>query len=133
MVDDHQQLLAWGSGVGATATTGTVAAPGSGATITLWSSTGNEVQATQGARYKKLVASLYVSHLSAANGLQFDESVDNTNWRNVASFSIAATTYTKSYVTVSAPYVRVRYVNAANVLTTWEMSVCGDQADRAAP
>lgn len=130
MTDDQQQLLAWGSGT--PLSNGTVGPPASGATITLWSSTGNEAQATQGARYKKLVASLYVSHLSAASGLTFEESVDNSNWRVVLAFSIAAATYTKSYCTVSAPYVRVRYVNAANVLTTWEMSVCGDQSDRAA-
>lgn len=125
MVDDAQQLLATSYGSGA------VAAPASGATITLWSSSGNVVQATQGARYKRLVINVYASHLSAASGLQIDESVDNSNWRNVVSYSIAATTYTKSYVSVSAPFVRVRYVNSANTLSTWEMSVLGDQQERA--
>jgi len=125
MTDDGQQLLATSYGSAA------VAAPASGATITLWSSAGNVAQATQGARYKRLVINLYVSHASASSGLQIDESVDNSNWRNLVSYDIAATTYEKKYVSVSAPFVRVRYVNSANTLTTWEMAVLGDQTERA--
>ena len=124
--EDQQELLATSVGNGA------VAAPASGATITLWSSDGNANIPTQAARYKKLIINLYVSHLSAASGLQVDESNDGgTTWRNLASYSIAATTYTKTYQTVSAPHVRVRYVNSANTLSTWELSVLGDQSDRA--
>ena len=125
MHEDGQQLLATSYGSAA------VTAPGSGATITLWSSAGNLVQATGGARYKRIIVNVYASHVSAASGLQFDESVDNTNWRNVVSYTIAATTYTKSFVAVAAPFVRVRYVNSANVLSTWEMTVLGDQDERA--
>ena len=126
MDEDAQTLLATSYGSGA------VAAPGSGATITLWSSAGNISVATQGARWKRIIVNLEVSHASAANGLQFDESADGTNWHNVVSYSIAATpTYTKSYVSVAASFVRVRYVNSANVLTMWRMEVLGDQMERA--
>lgn len=124
MIEDGQELLATSFGSAA------VAAPGSGATITLWSSSGNEVQSTQGAHYKRLIINIYTSHVSAASGLQIDESVDNSNWRNVVSYTIAATTYTKNFVAVAAPFVRVRYVNSANVLSTWEMTVIGDQNER---
>jgi hypothetical protein len=125
MNEDAQQLLATSFGSGA------VAAPVSGATITLWSSIGNVTQATQGARYKRIIASIYSSHASAANGLSFQESVDATNWREVIAYSISAATYTKSYVSMSAPFLRVRYTNSASTLTTWEMSVLGDQDERA--
>ncbi len=121
-IDDGQTLQATSYGNSA------VAAPGSGATITLWQSTNIT---TMTARIKRVIASLYVSHASAASGLQFDESVDGTNWRNVVSYSISATTYSKNYVSVAAPFVRVRYVNSANVLSTWEMSVLTDEQERA--
>jgi len=111
---------------------GSVAAPGSGATITLWLSTDN-LRPLQTARKKRLIINIYTSHVSATNGLQIDESNDGgpTNWRNLVSYTIAATTYTKNVVSVSAPYVRVRYVNSANVLTTWEYSVLSDEDERA--
>lgn len=127
MTEDGQELLAKSFGTGA------VAAPASGATITLWASnTNNGSSYTNTARYKRLIVNIYSSHLSAANGLQIDESNDGgTTWRNVASYSIVATTYTKTYCAVSAPHVRARYVNSANALTTWEMSVLGDQTERA--
>lgn len=124
MTDDGQQLLATSFGSAA------VAAPGSGSTIVLWSSAGNISQATQGARYKRLIININSSAASAANGLQVDESEDGTNWDNLVSFSIAANTRTKNFVVVGAPFVRVRYVNSANVLSTWRMSVLGDQNER---
>jgi len=128
MTEDGQQLLATSY---STAGSQSVAAPGSSATITLWAGAANVVQSTAGARWKRIIVNIYSSAASAASGLQFDESVDNSNWRNVVSYSISATTYTKNYVSVSAPFVRVRYVNSANVLTTWEMTVLGDQTERA--
>ncbi len=127
MTEDGQELLAKSFGTGA------VAAPGSGATITLWASNANNGSVyTTTSLYKRLIVNIYSSAASAASGLTFEESNDGgTNWRTVVSYTIAATTYTKNYVSVSAPYVRVRYVNSASVLTTWEMSVLGDQTERA--
>tara|TARA_R110000868_G_scaffold85529_4_gene240558 strand:+ start:1363 stop:1758 length:396 start_codon:yes stop_codon:yes gene_type:complete len=111
---------------------GLVAKPASGATITLWSSASNQNSSFGGPRFKRLIVSIYSSHASAASGLAFQESHDGTNWRDLVSYSISATTYTRSDVAVAAPYVRVRYTNSANTLTTWEMSVLGDCCDRAA-
>ncbi len=125
MNDDGQRLLATSVGSGA------VAAPGSGATITLWSSAGNILVATQGARWKRLIINVNSSAASAASGLQIDESPDGTNWDNLVSYSVSANTFSKYYVSVGAPFVRVRYVNSANVLTTWRMSILGDQTERA--
>lgn len=118
---------------------GYVAAPGSGATITLWQSapTPNtdrrSIGPNRGRRFKRLVVNVFSSHLSAANGLVFQESQDEVNWRDLITYSIVAVTYTKNYVAVSAPFVRVTYANSANVLTAWEMSVLGDAYERASP
>ena len=119
--------------------TGQVAQPGSGATITLWDSgatiSGAASQVANkngGTRFKRLIINIESSHVSAANGLQIDETNDDgTNWDNLVSYTVAATTYTKSVVSVSAPRVRVRYVNSANVLTQWRGSIIGDEYDRA--
>lgn len=108
---------------------GDLAKPASAATITLWQSNSNVNSTYAGARWKRIIVNLYVSHASVANGLTFDESQDGTNWRNLVAYTIAATTYTKSTVSVSAPYIRVRYQNDANTLTTWEMSVLGDSEE----
>jgi FlaG/FlaF family flagellin (archaellin) len=111
---------------------GFIAAPGSGATITLLDTGADQSVSAVGAAVKRVIVNLYVSHASVASGLQFDETHDNgTNWRNVISYTIAATTYTKSYVSMSAPRIRVRYVNDTNVLTAWELGVLIDGLERA--
>lgn len=111
--------------------TGDSTQPGSGATVTLWTSDVNGFTYRDGARWKRAIVNIYSSHVSATNGLQFDESHDGINWHNIVSYTISATTYTKNYVLIGAPYWRVRYVNSANVLSTWEMSVLGDLNERA--
>lgn len=123
VADDGQILITRG-------VTGDSSMPGSGATVTLWTSDSNNQTRNDTPHWKMIIVNIYSSHASAANGLQFDESNDGSTWRNLVSFSIAATTYTKNMVQVSAQYVRVRYVNSANVLTTWEMSIIGDQDER---
>ena len=113
------------------ATTGKVDKPASGATITLWSSTTNGTKGA-GRHYKGVYINIFSSHASAANGLTVEESSDEgTTWDAVATgTSISATTYTKTYVKVSAPEVRVRYANSASVVTTWRGSVMGDLMER---
>lgn len=131
-LDNRQQVLAKWTTAG-TAVQGFIAAPGSGATITLYDSGADGSTSTNaGARFKRLIVNVISSAASAASGLQFDESHDNgTNWDNLVSYSVSATTYTKSIVSVSAPRVRVRYVNSAAVLTTWRGAVIGDEFERA--
>lgn len=126
--DDGQVLLTRGL---TTAVGSSVVKPGSGATISLWTSSDNATARTAGTRFKRLICGMYVSHASIASGLQFDVSVDGSNWRNLVSYTIAATTLTISYVSVAAPFLRVRYVNDTNVLTTWEMWILGDRSERA--
>lgn len=109
---------------------GTITKPASGATITLWTSADNQNSTNGGRRYKRLALSLYSSHASGASGVSFEESIDGSNWRTLVQYTLSATTYTKYYVAVSAPFVRVRYTNSANTLTTWEMSLFGDEDER---
>ncbi len=121
-----------------TATVGTSSVPGggppgSGATVVLWASNRNNAAAGHGARYKMIVVNVITSADSAANGLTFEESNDGgTTWDVIGTGdSITAVGgYTKTYKKVSAPEVRVRYVNSAAVLTTWRGSVMGDPMER---
>ena len=123
-----------GDSIRDTTTSAMVTQPASGDTVVLWDSTyagkGN-VAMGYGSRYKQLVINNYSSAASATNGLSVEESNDGgTNWDVVATYTIAATTYTKTYVAVSAPEVRVRYVNSANALTAFRWSVLGDTLER---
>lgn len=110
---------------------GDQAKPGSSATITLWESDPAATSNTRlGLQHKRVVVNLYSSHASATDGLSFEESNDNTNWRVLVTYTLAATTYSKYYVAMCAPFTRVRYTNSANTLTTWESAVLGDANER---
>ena len=104
--------------------------PGSSATVTLWTSDSNGLNTSDAARWKRIIVGIYTSHASAASGLQFDVSVNGTDWRNLVSYSVSATTLTVNYVATAAPYLRARYVNSASTITTWEMWVIGDNSER---
>lgn len=113
---------------------GDLAAPASGATQTIWSSDSNHNGQRGGARFKRLILNLYSSHASATDGVKVQESSDGgTTWRTLVDETLAATTYTKYDVAVSAPAVRVTYENSASTITTWEMSLLGDTCERGAP
>lgn len=135
-MEGRQEVLARGTAVAAPVGTGQISAPGSGASITLWESnpaaTQQQLQGRQpgGARFKRLIVNIYASAASGTNGLDIQESQDGASWRTNTAYTINATTYTKNIVSVSAPFLRVRYTNSASVLTTWEMSVIGDEYDR---
>src|SRR6478735_2152690 len=108
-------------------------APGSGATITLWDSSSNNGFIERGRHYKMIIVNIITSADSAANGLTFEESNDGGVTWDVVGTGDSITTaggYTKAYKKVSAPEVRVRYHNSANVLTTWRGSVMGDVMER---
>ncbi len=110
------------------AMTGDVATPASEATVVLWTSENNN-----GRAWKAIVANIYSSHVSATDGLMFEESNDGgTTWETLVTYTIAATAYSKREVQVSAPMVRVRYVNSANTLSAFRFSVLGDAVGRGA-
>jgi len=104
--------------------------PATGVTLTLYQSNWTST-AGKGARFKMLILNFFSSHPSAANGLTVDESSDGgTNWDNVYSASIVASTAYKDYVKVSAPEIRVRYANSANNTTTFRYSILGETEER---
>lgn len=111
-----------------TGTGGAVAAPGSGATIALWSS----AEATgPGRRFKRLVLRLRTSHDSAALGLRFQEKSDTPEtYRDLTSVLHPAATsdkpFTRYDIDVAASFLNVEYQNSANVLTVWEGELLGD-------
>lgn len=110
-----------------------VALPGSGSTITLWSSIGNAT-ADRGLRWKRFIVNMFVSHVSATGGLSFQFSVNGgATWREYIAFTINATTVTPNYVPAAGSDLRIQYTNSASVITTWEMEVLGDTLDRTGP
>lgn len=121
-------------GLTATAGTGRQAAPGSGATITLFDSNANNPGAQRGSRWRRLISRIKSSHISAVDGLKFQESYDGTSWDTLIAYTVPATTAAVPYsvysVAVAAPNVRVTYENSANVLTTWQMTLEGDTEER---
>jgi hypothetical protein len=110
--------------------TSDVAAPASGATVTLFSSTANNSAVGRGARFKKLILNLESSHDSAANGVQVSESDDDgTTWKTVYTRTYTQATDGRLKLVVNelgAPEIRVQYVNSANTLTTWRYSLLAD-------
>lgn len=136
--DNRQEILARWTLTG-TAAQGYIAAPGSGATITIFDSGSRENTATQqqaiyskGVRWKRVCMSSYASHDSGANGVTFEASFDNgTNWRTMYSYTdTTAGAPNIHWVATPWPRWRVRYVNSANVLTAWEGSLMGDEYER---
>lgn len=121
--------------------TGMVIQPASGATAVLYDSTkestarGMLSSSHQGARWKAIIVNLNSSHDSAANGLEISESDDDgAHWDITYKHSYVAATDVRfkiGYFLVSAPDVRVRYINSANVLTLFRWSVLGDSFERA--
>lgn len=110
-----------------------VALPGSGSTITLWSSIGNAT-AERGLRWKRFIVNMFVSHVSAASGLSFQFSVNGgVTWREYVAFTINATTATVTTPPAYGSDNRIQYTNSASVITTWEMEVLGDMIDRTGP
>lgn len=107
-----------------------VTKPGSGSTITMWQSADNRNSTFGGARFKRLILDIYSSHASGSSGLKFQESMDGTTYRDLVTYTVSATTKTKYYVSVAAPFLKVAYTNSANVLTTWEFVLYGDTEER---
>ncbi|MBV8972762.1 MAG: hypothetical protein JO290_10770 [Sphingomonadaceae bacterium] len=121
------------------ANTSDVGPPSSGATITLLDTTVGQANFQAGPlnswgarRIKRLIINIYTSHISAANGLVINEQNGDGNWDQLTSYTVAATTYTKNIIAVSAPHVQVTYTNSANTLTSWRFSIFADTLERAA-
>lgn len=129
--DDRQQILAKWTTAG-TAAQGFIAAPGNGSTITIWDSNAGGKSPNGGARFKRLILDNFSSHASAANGVSFEESSDDgANWEVLIQYTQTAAGYDKRYVSVSAPRVRLQYINSAAVLTAWRGCLIGDEYERA--
>lgn len=111
-----------------TGTAGAQAAPGSGATITLFdSSTVDPAWDPIGLPFERLQVNIFSSHDSGANGVAFTSSFDRgTNFRSQSTNTYlnanGATTY--DYL-LKGGHVKAAYTNSANVLTSWEMEVWG--------
>jgi hypothetical protein len=115
---------------------GEQAAPGSGATITIYDSTANwnniGNSRSPGVPFSRLQLNIYSSHDSAANGVVFQSAFgDGTNFRNQST-----QTYTNASGPTTYDYLqkgdqtKITYQNSANTLSAWEYTLLGIIGDR---
>jgi len=99
-----------------------IAAPGSGAVITLFTVTGR--QATEA---RRIILSINSSADSAASGVSFQYLPDGgTTYRVYTSYTYATATGVFIYRVappLGANGLKVIYTNSASVLTTWEGTI----------
>lgn len=119
-----------------TANESTVAAPGSGATVTLFDSTlsGNGLPPITPLPFNRIQVNHFSSHDSAASGVVFSSNFDggnatapaSSNWRqqSTQTFTNAGGATTWDYL-LKGGHVKVTYQNSANVLTAWEGEIYG--------
>lgn len=110
--------------------------PGSGSTITIYDSTANSngLQFGTPVPFTRLMLTIVSSADSNATGVIFEGSEDNgANWDNMATPAqyLTANGMMTFDTGVTAPQVRVRYINSSAVLTTWRMSLTAVNGDRA--
>ncbi len=105
---------------------GMPAAPGSGATITLFNNYTPEDMPTLLDGQERIVFAIQSSHDSGASGVVVESSSDGTNWYACADG--AGGSYPKTYtatgktlydVPIQGRYHRVKYTNSAAALTAW--------------
>lgn len=115
--------------------------PASGATFVMYDSTRSATQkgavssSNAGARFKCIIVNIESSHDSATDGLEISESDDNgAEWNTIYLKSYVAATdlrFKRIEANISAPDIRVRYINSANTLTKFKWAVLGDPTERA--
>lgn len=104
-----------------------VAAPGSGATVTLYDS----IENGSALRFKEHIVKLRMSHASVANGLKlYERSAADDPWRVAAEYTVPAATvdvpFVRYRIVTRASYVKIDLENDANVLTEFEGEIIGD-------
>ena len=118
------------------ANSGEQSPPGSGATITIYDSTAgqNGLQGNPLIPFTRLVLTVKSSADGGASGVTCEGSNDNgLHWETMVtagSYLTASGLMTFDFA-VNMPQARIKYVNSAAVLTTWEMSLQGVIGDRA--
>lgn len=113
------------------------AAPGSGATITLFDSA--SLVAGFGPQTRKAIVNIRTSHISGAGGLEFQASWDSgVTWNDIVNYTVPALTAGVPFSAYEVPLNgyprwRIQYTNSANVLTTWQGNLDFIFDERAAP
>lgn len=121
---DRRVLLKRGN---LTGSGGAQAAPGNGATITIFETVVDLPGMSTGVAFDRLQLNIYSSHDGAASGVVFSSTFDRgSNYRTQLTFTYlnanGATTY--DYL-VKGGHAKITYANSANVLTAWEMELFG--------
>lgn len=110
------------------------AAPGSGATITIYDQTadhngvGNQKPVCP---FERLQFTVFSSADSAANGVVFAESEDGTNFDTVSTQTyLTANGLTTFDYLCRGGHPKITYQNSASVLTSWRYTLTGIIGDR---
>lgn len=82
----------------------------------VYTGTGEEV-----VNYAEVRVSVFSNVASATDGLQFQQSNDNTNWDNVDAYSIPAATGKTFGTGVGARYFRIVYTNGGTIQTAMRL------------
>lgn len=111
-----------------TGTGGAQAAPGSGATITIFdSSVVDPMWDPIGMPVERIQLNIYSSHDSGASGVAFSSSFDrgaNFRSQSAQTYSNANGATTYDYL-MKGGHVKIAYTNSASVLTAWEYELFG--------
>lgn len=111
-----------------TGTGGAQAAPGNGATITLFDSTAVvPMWDPICLPFERIQVNIFSSHDSGANGVVFSSSFDRgANFRTQSTQTYLAANGATTYdYLLKGGHLKVAYTNSANGLTAWEMEIFG--------
>lgn len=64
---------------------------------------------------------VFADQASATDGLQIQESIDNTNWEDATEESVSASTLKRITSDINARYVRIKYTNGATDQGTFRL------------
>jgi hypothetical protein len=126
MQEDCRVLIARGN---LTGTGGAQAAPGSGATVTIYDSPNDPAMASNkdGVKFERITFSVTSSHDSGASGVVFSSTFDrgaNYDTQSSQTYTAVSGAVTYDYL-MKGGHVKIAYTNSANVLTAWRYEVFG--------
>ena len=71
--------------------------------------------------YASITVNVYASHASAANGLQFQSSTDNSNWNTFQQETLVAATNEIHFPMKTAKWFRIVYTNGGTLQTSFRL------------
>lgn len=83
--------------------------------------------------YSALSVEVFSDKASASNGLQIEQSQDNTNWDTIDSFTVSASTNFQTTVNLTGKFYRVVYTNTNSAQGTFRLQTVAQTQDVVLP